>query len=79
MSEIRIGLLGFGTVGSAVHALLGEGAEAIERVTGGPVVGGRILGGSSVAEPLSTASNGHQWEPLTCDNDICAGQTRIHE
>jgi homoserine dehydrogenase len=38
MSERRIGLLGFGTVGSAVHRLLGEGAEAIERVTGGPVV-----------------------------------------
>ncbi len=38
MSEIRIGLLGFGTVGSAVHGLLGDGAEAIERVTGGPVV-----------------------------------------
>ena len=38
MSEIRIGLLGFGTVGSAVHRLLGDGAEAIERVTGGPVV-----------------------------------------
>jgi homoserine dehydrogenase len=38
MSETRIGLLGFGTVGSAVGRLLGEGAEAIERVTGGPVV-----------------------------------------
>jgi homoserine dehydrogenase len=38
MSETRIGLLGFGTVGSAVHRLLGESAEAIERVTGGPVV-----------------------------------------
>ena len=32
-----IGLLGFGTVGSAVHRLLGEGAGAIERVTGQPV------------------------------------------
>ena len=31
---IRIGLLGFGTVGSAVQRLLTEGAEAIERVTG---------------------------------------------
>jgi homoserine dehydrogenase len=37
MSETRIGLLGYGTVGSAVHRLLGEGAEAIQRVTGGPV------------------------------------------
>jgi homoserine dehydrogenase len=37
MSDTRIGLLGYGTVGSAVHRLLGEGAEAIERVTGGPV------------------------------------------
>jgi homoserine dehydrogenase len=37
MTETRIGLLGYGTVGSAVHRLLGEGAEAIERVTGGPV------------------------------------------
>jgi homoserine dehydrogenase len=37
MSETRIGLLGYGTVGSAVHRLLGEGAEAIERVTGRPV------------------------------------------
>jgi homoserine dehydrogenase len=37
MSETRIGLLGYGTVGGAVHRLLGEGAEAIERVTGGPV------------------------------------------
>jgi homoserine dehydrogenase len=32
-----IGLLGFGTVGSAVHRLLGEGAAAIERVSGQPV------------------------------------------
>ena len=31
---IRIGLLGFGTVGSAVQRLLTEGGEAIERVTG---------------------------------------------
>ncbi len=38
MSGTRIGLLGYGTVGSAVHRLLGEGAEAIERVTGGAVV-----------------------------------------
>jgi homoserine dehydrogenase len=37
MSETRIGLLGYGTVGSAVHRLLGEGGEAIARVTGGPV------------------------------------------
>ena len=31
---IRIGLLGFGNVGSAVQRLLTEGGEAIERVTG---------------------------------------------
>src|SRR4029077_17573476 len=36
-SPIRIGLLGYGTVGSAVHRLLREGAEAIEGVTGQPV------------------------------------------
>jgi homoserine dehydrogenase len=36
-APIRIGLLGYGTVGSAVHRLLSEGAEAIERVTGHPV------------------------------------------
>jgi len=36
-SPIRIGLLGYGTVGSAVHRLLTDGAEAIERVTGHPV------------------------------------------
>src|SRR6478609_11183734 len=36
-SPIRIGLLGYGTVGSAVHRLLREGAESIERVTGQPV------------------------------------------
>jgi homoserine dehydrogenase len=47
MSERRIGLLGFGTVGSAVHRLLGEGAEAIERVTGGPVV----VAGALVRDP----------------------------
>ena len=37
MSGIKIGLLGFGTVGSAVHRLLSESSEAIERVTGQPV------------------------------------------
>ncbi len=36
-SPIRIGLLGYGTVGSAVHRLLRESAESIERVTGQPV------------------------------------------
>jgi homoserine dehydrogenase len=36
-TPIRIGLLGFGTVGSAVQRLLDEGAEAIQRVTGHPV------------------------------------------
>src|SRR4051812_21993513 len=36
-APIRIGLLGYGTVGSAVHRLLTDGAEAIERVTGHPV------------------------------------------
>src|SRR5262245_19805278 len=34
---INIGLLGYGTVGSAVHQLLSDRADAIERVTGGPV------------------------------------------
>jgi homoserine dehydrogenase len=33
-SPIRIGLLGFGTVGSAVHRLLTESADSIRRVTG---------------------------------------------
>jgi homoserine dehydrogenase len=47
MSETRIGLLGFGTVGSAVHRLLGESAGAIERVTGGPVV----VAGALVRDP----------------------------
>ena len=37
MSTTRIGLLGYGTVGAAVHRLLDGGAAAIERVTGGPV------------------------------------------
>ncbi|MGN6377827.1 MAG: homoserine dehydrogenase [Gaiellales bacterium] len=37
MAPITIGLLGFGTVGSAVHRLLGESSAAIERVTGQPV------------------------------------------
>ena len=37
MTATRIGLLGYGTVGSAVHRLLAGGAESIERVTGGPV------------------------------------------
>ena len=37
MPEIKIGLLGYGTVGSAVHRLLTESSEAIERVTGQPV------------------------------------------
>jgi homoserine dehydrogenase len=36
-APIKIGLLGFGTVGSAVHRLLTESSEAIERVTGHPV------------------------------------------
>ena len=36
-APIRIGLLGYGTVGSSVHRLLTDGAEAIERVTGQPV------------------------------------------
>jgi homoserine dehydrogenase len=36
-SPIRIGLLGFGTVGSAVHRLLTESADSIRRVTGHPV------------------------------------------
>jgi len=34
MSATRIGLLGYGTVGAAVHRLLDGGAAAIERVTG---------------------------------------------
>jgi homoserine dehydrogenase len=38
VNETRIGLLGYGTVGSAVHRLLDESAAAIGRVTGGPVV-----------------------------------------
>ena len=33
----NIGLLGYGTVGSAVHKLLSDRVDAIERVTGGPV------------------------------------------
>ena len=37
MPAISIGLLGYGTVGSAVHRLLDESAGAIERVTGQPV------------------------------------------
>jgi homoserine dehydrogenase len=37
MSATRIGLLGYGTVGAAVHRLLDGGAPAIERVTGGSV------------------------------------------
>ena len=37
MSATRIGLLGYGTVGAAVHRLLDGGAVAIARVTGGPV------------------------------------------
>jgi homoserine dehydrogenase len=37
MPPITIGLLGFGTVGSAVHRLLEESSGAIERVTGHPV------------------------------------------
>jgi homoserine dehydrogenase len=37
MSATRIGLLGYGTVGAAVHRLLDGGAAAIARVTGGPV------------------------------------------
>ena len=41
MPAITIGLLGYGTVGSAVHRLLRESASAIERVTGSPVDGGR--------------------------------------
>ena len=36
-APIKIGLLGFGTVGSAVHRLLTESSEAIGRVTGHPV------------------------------------------
>ncbi len=52
MSETRIGLLGFGTVGSAVHRLLGEGAEAIERVTGGPVV----VAGALIRDPARQRS-----------------------
>jgi homoserine dehydrogenase len=43
MSAITIGLLGFGTVGSAVHRLLAESEESIERVTGRPVHVGRAL------------------------------------
>ena len=33
-TPIRIGLLGYGTVGSAVNRLLVEGADDIERATG---------------------------------------------
>src|SRR3954454_9634934 len=36
-SPVRIGLLGYGTVGSAVHRLLRDAAKSIERVTGQPV------------------------------------------
>jgi homoserine dehydrogenase len=43
MSEITIGLLGFGTVGSAVHRLLAESSHSIERVAGRPVRVGRAL------------------------------------
>ena len=35
MPETTIGLLGYGTVGSAVHRLLSDSAGSIERVTGG--------------------------------------------
>ena len=55
MSETRIGLLGFGTVGSAVHRLLGEGAEAIERVTGGPVVAAAALVRNPARHPSAPA------------------------
>jgi homoserine dehydrogenase len=43
MSEIRIGLLGYGTVGSAVDRLLTESETSIERVTGRRVRVGRAL------------------------------------
>ena len=32
--EVGVGLLGYGTVGAAVHRLLVENAEDIERATG---------------------------------------------
>ena len=40
-ASTTIGLLGYGTVGSAVHRLLGESAEEIERVTGSAVASAR--------------------------------------
>ena len=53
MPPITIGLLGFGTVGSAVDRLLRESAESIERVTGSPVEVAAAL----VRDP-ATASRG---------------------
>ena len=44
MTEIKIGLLGYGTVGSAVDRLLTESETSIERVTGRKVRVGRALG-----------------------------------
>ncbi len=38
-----VGLLGFGTVGSAVHRLLAQSSDEIRRVTGGPVSVGAAL------------------------------------
>ncbi|HEY3766166.1 MAG TPA: homoserine dehydrogenase [Gaiellales bacterium] len=55
MSGTRIGLLGYGTVGSAVHRLLGEGAEAIERVTGGAVVVAAALVRDPARRPAAPA------------------------
>jgi homoserine dehydrogenase len=43
MPAITIGLLGFGTVGSAVDRLLRESSASIERVTGSPVEGAAAL------------------------------------
>ena len=43
MSETVIGLLGFGTVGAAVHRLVSESADSIERVSGRPVRIGSAL------------------------------------
>ncbi len=71
MSETRIGLLGFGTVGSAVHRLLGEGAEAIERVTGGPVVAAAALVRDPSRHPAGAGRpSDHRFRPLRDDPTI---------
>ena len=60
---------------AVAHRTRSEREAVLRTVTERPVAGGRILGGSSVSQSLSTAFNVPHRELLTCGNRICPAQS----